>query len=129
MPTVSVLFRVSAKPDEIAGYKFPANTQFMINVPVIQTHPSHWKQPEKFDPDRFMDNEQIPMNALLHFGGGARICMGRQLAILQLKAFMVLLYRKYDVELVDKSGNIKYISTVVNHCEELPVKIKVKNFV
>ncbi|PKK69948.1 cytochrome P450 [Rhizophagus irregularis] len=128
MPTVSVLFRVSAKPDEIAGYKFLANTQFFINVPAIQMHPSHWNQPEKFDPDRFMDSEQqIPKNALLHFGGGARVCMGKQLAILQLKALMVLLYRKYDVELMDMSGGIKYSSTVVNHCEELPVKIKVKH--
>ncbi len=127
MPTVSVLFRVSANPDEIAGYKFPANTQFMINIPAIQMHPSHWQQPERFDPDRFMDNKPITKNSLLYFGGGARICLGKQLAILQLKALMVLLYRKYDVELVDMIGDIKYLSTVVNHCEELMVKIKLKN--
>ncbi|CAI2166116.1 17733_t:CDS:2 [Funneliformis geosporum] len=130
MPTVSVLFRVSANPDEIAGYKFSANTQFMINVPAVQMHPSHWQQPEIFDPDRFMGKEQsVTKNALLYFGGGARICLGKQLAILQLKALMVLLYRKYDVELVDMVGDIKYSSTTVNHCEELMVKVKLNNSV
>ncbi|CAJ0758616.1 18415_t:CDS:10, partial [Entrophospora sp. SA101] len=89
MPTVSVLFRYSSKPEQIANYQFPKSTQFLINVQ-------------------------------------AKFCPGRQIAMLQLKCLMVLFYRKYDIKLKDPNHPIKYFSTVVNHCLELPIKLQIK---
>ncbi|CAG8767893.1 3666_t:CDS:2, partial [Acaulospora morrowiae] len=34
------------------------------------------------------------------FGGGMRKCPGRNLAMVELKATLVMLYRKYDIELM-----------------------------
>ncbi|RHZ69459.1 hypothetical protein Glove_283g32 [Diversispora epigaea] len=128
MTTVPVLFRINSKADEIDGHKFEPSTIFKINVKEIQMNKAHWKDPEKFNPDRFMGSnaESIQRNSFLPFGGGSRICPGKQLAMLQMKQLMMLFYRKYDVELVDKNAPIKYVSSVVNHCEELMFRIKLK---
>ncbi|CAH1763035.1 22712_t:CDS:2 [Entrophospora sp. SA101] len=56
MPTVSVLFRYSSKPEQIANYRFPKSTQFLINVQGIHMNPLHWKDPKVFNPDRFLEN-------------------------------------------------------------------------
>ncbi|CAJ0632042.1 4273_t:CDS:10 [Entrophospora sp. SA101] len=128
MPTVSVLFRYSSKPEQIANYQFPKSTQFLINVQGVHMNPLHWKDPKVFNPDRFLENQQssIHNNSLLYFGGGSKICPGRQIAMLQLKCLMVLFYRKYDIKLKDPNHPIKYFSTVVNHCLELPIKLQIK---
>jgi hypothetical protein len=40
---------------------------------------------------------------------------------------MALLYRKYDVELVDKNSPVKYNYKFVKACDELKVRIKPRN--
>jgi cytochrome P450 len=79
MSVVPVIFRMSIKADEIVKYSFPAGTQINVNTYAIHTHPSHWKDPEKFDPSRFLnqgvpDGNKIAKNSLLIFGGGLRMC-------------------------------------------------------
>lgn len=73
MPTVSVIFRVNAKPDEIDGHHFESSTIFMINVPGIHMHNAHWDNPRNFDPQRFM-GKNTEANTFIPFGGGSRIC-------------------------------------------------------
>ena len=46
--------------------------------------------------------------------------------MMQLKALMVMLYRKYDVELVDKDNPLKTHYTIVRHCDELKVRMKLR---
>jgi len=93
-------------------------------------NPLHWQDPEVFNPDRFIENQQsspIHKNSLLYFGGGCKICPGERVATLQLKCLLVLFYRKYDIKLKDPNQPIKYFSTVVNHCLELPIKVTKKS--
>ncbi|GET03257.1 cytochrome P450 [Rhizophagus clarus] len=58
------------------------------------------------------------------FGGGIRICPGRKLAIIELKCLLILIYRKYDIELVDMNAPLNYSSDFINVCKELIVKVK-----
>ncbi|PKC12245.1 cytochrome P450 [Rhizophagus irregularis] len=129
MSIVPVIFRMSIKADEIVKYSFPAGTQINVNTHVIHTHPSHWKDPEKFDPSRFLNQgvpggNKIAKNSLLIFGGGLRMCPGKNLAMTELKALMVLLYRKYDVELVNINEPVKYHYSIVKSCDDLMIRIK-----
>jgi ferulate-5-hydroxylase len=79
MSIVPMIFRMSIKEDEIARYNFPAETQINVNTSAIHMHPSHWKDPENFDPSRFLNQgvpggNRIAKNSLLIFGGGLRMC-------------------------------------------------------
>ncbi|CAG8677540.1 5699_t:CDS:2, partial [Acaulospora colombiana] len=71
----SVLLRVNDKADEIEGHRFEPSTIFKIFVQGIHLHEVHWKNPKKFDPNRFLgsNSELIQKNSLLPFGGGSRI--------------------------------------------------------
>jgi cytochrome P450 len=66
MSVVPVIFRMSIKADEIVKYSFPAGTQINVNTYAIHTHPSHWKDPEKFDPSRFL-NQGVPDGNKIYF--------------------------------------------------------------
>ncbi len=59
-----------------------------------------WKEPERFDPDRFAppreEDTQTPY-ALVGFGGGPRTCIGINFAKLEIKALATHLLRHWDL--------------------------------
>ncbi|CAG8619899.1 9580_t:CDS:2 [Acaulospora morrowiae] len=115
----------NTRPDEIGGMTFPADTQFFTYLQGIHKHKSQWADPEEFNPERFMGRNSAENKKHLYtFGIGLRKCPGRNLAMLELKLTLALLYRKYDVELVDMNAPIKYHTTMVRTCDELKVRIK-----
>ncbi|CAG8459532.1 670_t:CDS:2 [Ambispora gerdemannii] len=122
-PTVSMISRYSNQPDEIAGHKWPANTLFIMYVRGINNNPLYWKDPEKFIPERFYKTQEIHRNSFSMFGGGSRMCLGRKVAIIELKTLLTSLYRKFDVELVDMKAPLKVETSTITVCKELNVKI------
>ncbi|CAG8746137.1 2634_t:CDS:2, partial [Acaulospora morrowiae] len=125
--TVPIMFKKNTNPDIIGGIKFPANTQFFINLQGVHNHKSTWTNPEEFNPERFMDKSNPESKKPLYsFSLGKRICPGKNLALLELKTFVALLYRKYDVELTDMNAPIKYRMTALRNCSELKMRIKKK---
>ncbi|CAG8469889.1 420_t:CDS:2 [Acaulospora colombiana] len=122
-PTVSMVSRYSSKPDEIAGHKWPANQLFIMYVRGINNNPLYWKEPEKFIPERFLHPEEIQKNSFSMFGGGSRMCLGRKIAIIELKTLLALVYKSFDVELVDMQAPLKVETSTITVCKELKVRV------
>ncbi|RGB22853.1 cytochrome P450 [Rhizophagus diaphanus] len=136
-PIVFFLGRVNAQNDNVGGYNWPEGTQFQMLISVLMKHKDYWTEPEKFDPDRFYKVEESykyflekkkMKNTFQMFGGGIRICPGRKFAMIELKCLLILVYRKYDIELVDKNSPLKYKRDFLNLCKELAVKVKPRKF-
>lgn len=128
-PTVNMIGRFGSLPDEVAGYKWPKNTQFQMYVHAINNNPSHWEEPDKFNPDRFIDSQvtgKQKKNSFLVFGGGLRVCPGKKIAMIEMKALLALIYRKFDVELVDMNAPLNLTSTSITICDKLNIKISHK---
>ncbi|RGB28473.1 cytochrome P450, partial [Rhizophagus diaphanus] len=71
-----------------------------INVGVIHNKDDYWEVPNKFNPDRWMDENFEPKkNSFIMFGEGLRLCPGRKLAMIELVCLMALLFRKYEINL------------------------------
>src|SRR5438046_508037 len=51
---VNSLARCLERPEEIAGYQWPAGIMIRINADVIHNHKDYWDEPDKFNPDRWM---------------------------------------------------------------------------
>ncbi|PKY17814.1 cytochrome P450 [Rhizophagus irregularis] len=125
---VNSLPRCLERPEEIAGYQWPANTHVRINIDAIHHNSEYWEEPEKFNPDRWLDEGFEPKkNSFIAFGKGLRICPGRKLAIIELVCLMALLYRKYEIDLVNKDAPLKTLSFSITACTELLVEIRLRN--
>lgn len=49
---------------------------------MLHRHPQFWDQPERFQPDRFLD-PAAEHPAYLPFGDGPRVCIGKGLAMME----------------------------------------------
>ncbi|XP_022103602.1 cytochrome P450 2A11-like isoform X2 [Acanthaster planci] len=75
---------------EIMGYSIPKGTQVWVNLWGALNDPSHWSNPECFDPSRFLsdDGEHVIVpEAYIPFGAGRRACLGETLAKMELFLF------------------------------------------
>lgn len=61
------------------------------------------------------------------FGGGARECPGKKMALAEVKTLIALLYRNYDIELVDKVSPLNYKYDFIKIVQGLEIKIKPRN--
>jgi cytochrome P450 len=125
-PILPTIPRYITEPDNIAGYNWSAGTQFYINATGILQHPSYWNDPEKFIPERFFDDQLNKDLRNLLFGFGVRNCPGYKSSMVELQCFLCLLFRKYDVELVDPNSPLKTVIGFLTAVLELPVRIKLR---
>eukprot|EP00252_Welwitschia_mirabilis_P023885 TRINITY_DN687_c1_g1_i1.p1 TRINITY_DN687_c1_g1~~TRINITY_DN687_c1_g1_i1.p1 ORF type:complete len:210 (-),score=11.57 TRINITY_DN687_c1_g1_i1:214-843(-) len=68
---------------QVCGYTVPKHSQVLINFWAIGRDPRVWKDPEKFDPERFLNSEMDYRGQhfeLIPFGAGRRMCVGLPLA-------------------------------------------------
>ncbi|GES72807.1 cytochrome P450 [Rhizophagus clarus] len=127
-PNIPVNIRANAEPSEIAGHRFPAKTQFMIDIEAIHRSPDYWNDPDTFNPDRWTNNpDPKQFNNYYQFGGGVRVCPGRKMALAEVKTIVALLYRNYDIELVDKVSPLNYKYDFIKIVQEFEIKIKPRN--
>ncbi|EXX75288.1 sterol 14-demethylase [Rhizophagus irregularis DAOM 197198w] len=129
LPAMRSFSRYTNKSDKIAGYQWPAGITFIIDIKAIHNKDDYWEEPNRFNPDRWMvENFEPKKNSFIMFGGGLRSCPGRKLAMIELVCTMVLLFRKYDINLVDTNSPIKTRSIAIFvDCFELLVEIKPRN--
>ncbi|GCE22914.1 cytochrome P450 [Dictyobacter kobayashii] len=85
------------------GYHVPAGSFLFYGIIGSHMLPQIFKDPEKFDPDRFAaPREEHKKNpyALVGFGGGPRICIGINFAQVEIKAMVSHILRNYKLELI-----------------------------
>uniref|UniRef100_H2YV99 Uncharacterized protein n=1 Tax=Ciona savignyi TaxID=51511 RepID=H2YV99_CIOSA len=66
----------------VNGYTIPAGTMVLHNVFAVHTDPKVWKDPERFDPNRHINDSGnfVISNNLSAFSCGPRQCIGKTLA-------------------------------------------------
>jgi cytochrome P450 len=86
---------------ELHGHEIPAQTQLAYCSWVTHRIPELWPHPEAFDPERFSPAraQGIVPGTYVPFGRGARLCIGRRFGELEVKAIVVALLQRWEVEL------------------------------
>ncbi|KAG8679443.1 Cytochrome P450 7B1, partial [Ceratobasidium sp. 394] len=88
---------------KLGGYTFKSGDQVACNTRGVHMDPGVYAQPDKFEPERFMDGGKEKLKGrFIPFGGGSSICSGRHLALTQIKAFIIVLLSEFDVSLEDE---------------------------
>jgi cytochrome P450 len=101
-PPVWVIPRDAIKDDEIGGHRIPAGSTILLSPYITHRHPACWENPEAFDPDRFLPERSAdrPKLAYFPFGGGPRLCMGVDMAMMEMTLIMVMVARRHRLHLV-----------------------------
>jgi cytochrome P450 len=93
-------YSVSRRPlqdDEIGGYRVPKDTY--IYIPIVNLHHDKrwWDEPDKFKPERFAPDKRNSIDRYVYFpfGGGPRICIGNNFALLEMQLVVILFYRHF----------------------------------
>jgi len=76
--------RLVVKPIEIGGWTYPAGCSLVLNSYLIHHDPEIYPDPDRFQPERFL-NEQPGTYTWIPFGGGRRRCLGASFAMLEMK--------------------------------------------
>jgi len=111
-PTVWLITRYAMGEDEIGGYKIPKSSLLVTSPFVVHRQPEAWPQPEAFKPERFLGNK-VPRYAYLPFGGGPRLCIGNNFALLEGQLIIATLAQHFRLRHVeDKPVEISVMSTI-----------------
>jgi cytochrome P450 len=98
-PPVYAFSRMSVADVEIGGYAVPRNTVVLISPFTLQRRPDLWRDPLRFDPDRFAAGAEPPADAWIPFSDGPRICIGMHFAMIEAPLVLATLLQHADFEI------------------------------
>ncbi|XP_077997231.1 cytochrome P450 2B4-like [Glandiceps talaboti] len=78
--------RWTVNDTQVYGYDIPKDTMIWPNIWSALRDPELWENPEQFNPERFIDSEGkfSRPDIYIPFGLGPRVCLGEQLAKMEL---------------------------------------------
>jgi cytochrome P450 len=100
-PPFWMIDREAVADDRAGEIEIPRGSTVIVYVYGAHHAPRYWERPESFEPERFIKaNEKLRTPfTYLPFGGGPRVCIGNQYAMLQILMILSDLLRKYDFQL------------------------------
>ncbi|XP_063057367.1 cytochrome P450 2J2-like isoform X2 [Engraulis encrasicolus] len=90
--------RMAGRDTTLGGYFIPKGTSLWTNLSSVLFDKAEWETPDEFNPDHFLDSEGKfrRRDAFLPFSAGKRVCLGEQLARMELFLFFVGLLQKFS---------------------------------
>ena len=99
-PPAFTIVREAIGPDRLGAIDIAPRTVLMIAPWVLGRHRRLWRDPDAFDPTRFLaDAPAIPRFAYMPFGAGPRVCVGSQFALTEATLVLAGIIRQFRVSL------------------------------
>ncbi len=100
-PPAWITDRLANTPDDIKEYHIPKDRMFAIYIYGLHHSKKYWNEPEKFKPERFEKEnmKEKPSFAYMPFGGGPRLCIGNNFAMMEMQMVILELLKRYNFEL------------------------------
>jgi cytochrome P450 family 6 len=104
-PIVPFLDRISCSKYELPAttgngtITLPAGTGVYIPVFSLHHDPTYFPEPEKFDPDRFTEENKHsrPNYTYIPFGEGPRMCLGMRFGLMQVKTGLCHILSRFEL--------------------------------
>ncbi|MBX9645567.1 MAG: cytochrome P450 [Xanthobacteraceae bacterium] len=101
-PPAFLIARAAAGPDTIAGMPVKKNDVILIAPWLLHRHEKLWRDPNAFNPSRFMTGTPPDRFAYLPFGVGARVCIGAHFALVEATLALAKMIGAFRIGLLDK---------------------------
>lgn len=131
-PSFGDMSRVCNKDITLRGYdglecNLKPGDVVLMSVSRMNNDEEFWKNPETFDPERFVEVENRNSLLFLGFGQGPRICPARRMVILVIKTVLADILMKYRLKISERmKGALKVNSSVFVSSVEGGVWVKFK---
>ncbi|MCC6536774.1 MAG: cytochrome P450 [Bryobacterales bacterium] len=103
-PPTWIFVRMALGADTLpSGAPVRAGHKLYLSQYVVHRHPRYYPDPDRFDPARFTPEAMSarPRFSYFPFGGGQRLCIGEQFAVLEMQAVLSQLLPAFRFDLAD----------------------------
>jgi unspecific monooxygenase len=120
-PPAAIMAREAIGTDRLGDFDLPGRALVLIAPWVLHRHRKLWREPDAFDPSRFMPGPgsvagsglvamahpgpgampPVPRFAYLPFGAGPRVCVGAQFALTEAVLVLAMLLQRFKFALDD----------------------------
>lgn len=115
-PIVPIVIRHLARDITLRGHRIPAGKHVAVSLVLLHRNPEVWKDPELFNPDRFIERT-YSSHEYAPFGGGARRCLGAAFATYEMKIILGTILSQVRLELL----NSKLVRPMLNNISMGPM--------
>ncbi|MDQ2803507.1 MAG: cytochrome P450, partial [Pseudomonadota bacterium] len=119
-PSAFTLARAAKATDRAGAIEIPKGSILLIAPWVLHRHRRLWREPEAFDPSRFLPGAPPPPRfAYLPFGAGPRVCVGAQFALIEATLVLAALIQAFEVSL-ESTRPVLPTAIITTHPDHAP---------
>ncbi|KAF5184808.1 Cytochrome p450, partial [Thalictrum thalictroides] len=115
-------FRVALADFTYNGFSIPKGWKLYWSTNATHKNPTYFPNPEKFDPSRYEGNGPAPYT-YVPFGGGTRMCPGKEYARLEILVFMHNVVTKFKWEKILPNEKI-IVNVTTIPAKGLPIRLE-----
>lgn len=124
-PVAPLLPRRAIVDEQLAGYPIPAGTTVVFSPWVLHRNPRIWPDPQRFDPHRHLGEQpQRHRLALMPFGAGQRICIGKGLSLMESHYVLAKLLKRFTPRPGDGPAPRPRLSTTLRSRDEIEIRLQ-----
>ncbi len=103
-PPIPLIGKVATRDDSLGGYHIPKGAYVTLSPLILHRTPKYWENSEEFDPARF-EHFDLRSNKFLYipFSTGPRVCIGMQLALMEMVIIIKNILRSFKLTINDKT--------------------------
>ncbi len=100
-PPAWILTRLVKEPIELSSFTAQPNDILIVSQYLTHRDPQLWENPDVFDPQRWTPEAEKsrPKFSYFPFGGGPRVCIGNNFAMMEGQLLLATLLQRYTAEL------------------------------
>lgn len=108
-PAAWTINREVVEPVEIGGHTYEPGDTLMMSQYVMHRQEKYFEDPDEFRPERFAGDllKRIPAYAYFPFGGGPRICIGNNFALMEAALLLATIAQRYRLRLAEPDQKVE----------------------
>lgn len=95
------------------SYVIPADTSLAIDIYRIHRDPNVFGDPDAFNPDRFLNNNDSADDVFMPFSAGLRSCIGSKFALMEMKVIIFHIMTSFSIESVTPIDQLNLSQEIV----------------
>jgi cytochrome P450 len=111
-PVAPIILHEAIRDTEIEGFEIRSGQKILTQYRHGALSEKYFSEAREFKPDRWLKESRCPVHntdAFTPFGAGPRYCPGRNLAILEIRSVIAMLFKNFNVELITPYEDVREI--------------------